>query len=89
MNYILRSPATGRCLCADTKADLAVQAGARLVGRTLHISIVVYNSYSAAYSLEELNREFGRDAVFLLCKNHGWDFYKKEEVVHGAEVPST
>jgi hypothetical protein len=61
-----------RCLVSDSIAGLALLAGARLKDGTLSIGSAEYHSYAP-----EAKSRFGRDAVRLLCKNHGWSFYRK------------
>jgi hypothetical protein len=75
VNYLLRNVVTERYLVSDSIAGLALLAGARLKDGTLSIGNAEYHSYAP-----EAESSFGRDAVRLLCKNHGWTFYRKGEV---------
>lgn len=77
MRVLLFQESSGRLCVGYTLHELAVQAGAVLVGRSLRINGVKYCHYSDEFNEPELRREFGRDAVRLLRRDHGWALYKE------------
>lgn len=77
--WLLMRHHDGKVVLGETRVEVAIAAGAKLSSRVLTIGDINYNSYSEEFKGDELIREFGRDAVRLLVKNHGWTLYKEYE----------